>query len=38
MGHEEASVVLVDMCYAVGCDKCGKTTWKVSNRLLGDVV
>ncbi|OAX42733.1 hypothetical protein K503DRAFT_766521 [Rhizopogon vinicolor AM-OR11-026] len=36
MAYEEAS--LVNLCYAVKCGTCGKTTWKVSTRLLGDVV
>lgn len=38
MAHEEASVVLVDACYAVKCNKCGKTTWKASTRFLGDIL
>jgi hypothetical protein len=35
MAHEEPSV-LVNVCYAVKCGECGKTTWKVSIRLLGN--
>jgi hypothetical protein len=30
--------VLVNACFAVTCDKCGKTTWKVGSCSLGDVV
>jgi hypothetical protein len=38
MVYEEASGVLVNECYAVKCDKCGHTTWKVSSRLLGNIL
>ncbi|KAG1781772.1 hypothetical protein EV702DRAFT_1073335 [Suillus placidus] len=38
MAHEEASMVLVDMCYAVKCDKCGKTTWKGCGRHVEQVM